>query len=91
MKFITQRREGAKIVNSLTLRLCVRIFPGLSIHAVFYKSWIGGIYREVSPLTFIRGSFCRIETDCDVRFKAMVLIRRILSAAPVQFRLVISR
>ena len=41
-------RKGATIVNSLTLRLCVRIFPGLAIHAVSQISRIGGVQREVS-------------------------------------------
>ena len=53
MEFLTQRREGAKIVNSLTLRLCVRLFPRLSAHAVSCKSQIGGVHREASGLALI--------------------------------------
>ena len=59
VEFLTQRREGAKIVNSLTLlidfapsRLCVRLFSRLSAHAVSYKSQIGGFHREVSRRAF---------------------------------------
>ena len=48
MEFLSQRREGAKIVNSLTLRLCVRLFPRLSAHAVSHNSQIGGVRRGVS-------------------------------------------
>ena len=57
MEFLAQRREGAKIVNSLTLRLRVRLFFRLSAHAVSYKSQIGGIHRKVSGSTRIKNSF----------------------------------
>ena len=42
-------RKGAKIVNSLTLRLCVRLFPRLSAHAVSHNSQIGALS---APLRF---------------------------------------
>ena len=35
MEFLTQRREGAKIVNSLTSRLCVSFFPNF-LHTRFF-------------------------------------------------------
>ena len=50
MEFLSQRREGAKIVKSLTLRLRERLFPRLSAHVVSHNTQMGGVHRGLSEL-----------------------------------------
>ena len=41
-------RRGEGLTKTVPPLLDREDFPGLSIHAVSHKSWIGGVYREVS-------------------------------------------
>ena len=61
MKLITQRREGAKLVDLLALRLCVRLFPSTLCTCGFFEVLLlvaftenFGINANIDSLAFIR-------------------------------------